>query len=101
MRRIFHVGGHSAATVIRPRGGVIERSGIISSTPSKPQNDGENRGHTISTFRFEPSGGNKTGALSFFTIEKGSTESVEVPGITTLFPASTFCRIGNVAASIV
>src|SRR5580704_15852442 len=93
MRRIFHVGGQRAATVISPRGGVMERSGIISSTPSKPQNDGGNRGHTISTFRFEPRGGNKTGALSFFTMEKGCTEFAEGPGITILFPVSTVCRL--------
>src|SRR6266436_6238551 len=100
MRRIFHVGGHSAATVIRPRGGVIERSGIISSTPSKPQNDGGKRGHTISTFRFEPRGGNKTGALSFFTMEKGCIDSVEDPAMP-LFESRCLFGIGNIAASIV
>ena len=36
-------------------------SGIISSTPSKPQNDGGKLGHTIKTLRFEPSGGKKGG----------------------------------------
>ena len=32
-------------------------SGIISSTPSKPQNDGGKLGHTIKTLMFGPRGG--------------------------------------------
>ncbi len=65
MRRISQVGGHSAATVISPSGGVMARSGIISSTPSKPQNDGGNRGQTISALTFGPSGGNESVDCSF------------------------------------
>jgi hypothetical protein len=56
---MFQVPGHSAATVISPRGGVMARSGMIFKTPSNPQNDGGKRGQTISTLTFCPRGGKK------------------------------------------
>src|ERR1700733_11212347 len=62
MSRICQVAGQSAATVTRPNGGVIARSGIICNTPSNPQNDGGKLGHTINTFRFDPSGGKEVGS---------------------------------------
>src|SRR5580658_10718137 len=76
MRRIFHVAGHSAATVIRPRGGVIARSGIISSTPSNPQNDGGNFGQTINTFRLAPNGGSQSDGPTSGRTRKGAAGSV-------------------------
>lgn len=43
-----------------PSGGVIAPSGSMSRTPSKPQNDGGNRGHISRTFRFGPRGGSSS-----------------------------------------
>src|SRR5580700_11763762 len=39
-------------------------SGIISRTPSKPQNDGGKLGHTIKTFMFDPRGGKEAWVAS-------------------------------------
>src|SRR5262245_61964050 len=73
MRRMSHVVGHKAATVINPRGGVIARSGIISSTPSKPQKEGGNRGQTINSLQSGLNGGNDTDGISLGTIRNGGT----------------------------
>ncbi len=54
---IVQLGGHSAATVISPSGGITDFSGTISSTPSNPQKEGGKRGQINSTLRFGPSGG--------------------------------------------
>ena len=53
-----------AATVIKPRGGVIARSGIISSTPSNPQNDGGKLGQAIRTLMCGPRGGKEVKSAS-------------------------------------
>ena len=57
IKRTCQLAGQRAATVISPSGGVIARSGIICSTPSKPQKDGGKLGHTIKTLMFDPRGG--------------------------------------------
>src|SRR2546425_1214132 len=56
-RRIFHCLGQSAATVMRPSGGTRERSGTISITSPRLQNEAGKRGQTIRTLIAGPSGG--------------------------------------------
>jgi hypothetical protein len=46
-------------------------SGISSSTPSKPQNEGGNQDHTL---RFEPKGGNESGGPSSGRMKNRGTE---------------------------
>ncbi len=45
---------------MRPSGGVMARSGIISRTPSNPQKEGGKLGHTMRTLTSDPRGGKVT-----------------------------------------
>src|ERR1700720_2414420 len=56
-RRIFHCLGQSPATVMSPSGGTSERSGTISITSPRLQNEAGKRGQTIRTLIAAPSGG--------------------------------------------
>src|SRR6202140_1913432 len=56
-RRISHSLGQSAATVMSPSGGTRERSGTISITSPRLQNEAGKRGQTIRTLIAGPSGG--------------------------------------------
>ena len=82
---------------MRPRGGAKERSGTISSTPSKPQNDGGKRGHTNSAWTFEPNGANPSAAPSVARIEKGEVEFVDLGPLDVVsFPPGMVRRFENV-----
>src|SRR6202043_2504049 len=65
-----HSLGQSAATVMSPSGGTRERSGTISITSPRLQNEAGKRGQTIRTLIAGPSGGKTLMSLGSLSMHK-------------------------------
>src|SRR6202140_1134651 len=79
-RRILHCLGQSPATVMSPSGGTRERSGTISITSPRLQNEAGKRGQTIRTLIAGPSGGEKKKSSGPLAMKKHLNSTVVDPG---------------------